>query len=96
MSGWSVQKRVVEALSQINEQSKTEGSQSLDAIVSEALLVLCHENKQKAPVLEVTKLASGILLGRHENQEVTPKLIGSILRRKLGLCTNRSSAGYEL
>ena len=86
----------MEASSQIDEQSKTERSQSLDAIVSEALLVLCHENKQKVSVLEVTKLANGILLGRHENQEGTPKLIGPTLRRKLGLCTERSSVGYEL
>jgi hypothetical protein len=96
LEGSTLQKRVVEALSQIDEQSKTERSQSLEAIVSEALLVLCHENKQKVSVLEVTKLAQGILLGRHENQELTPKVIGAILRRKLGLCAERSSAGYEL
>jgi len=42
-------------------------------------------------VLEITTLANGILLGRHEIQEGTPKLIGSILRRKLGLCTNEAA-----
>jgi hypothetical protein len=47
-------------------------------------------------VLEITTLANGILLGHHEIREVTPKLIGSILRRKLGLCTERSSASYAL
>jgi hypothetical protein len=96
LEGSAVQKRVVAALSQIDEQSKAERSQGLDAIVSEALLALCHENKQKVSVLEITKLANGILLGRHENQELTPKMIGAILRRKLGLRTERSGAGYEL
>ncbi|MGC1436404.1 MAG: hypothetical protein WA847_10965, partial [Terriglobales bacterium] len=41
-------------------------------------------------VLEITTLANGILLGRHEIREATPKLIGSILRMKLGLWTNEA------
>ena len=47
-------------------------------------------------MLEVTKLANGILLGRHENLELTPKAVGGIMRKKLGLWTERHGPGYEL
>jgi hypothetical protein len=62
----------------------------------ESLLALCHERKPSALVLEVTTLANGILLGRHESLELTPKAVGGIMRKKLGLCTERHGPGYEL
>ncbi len=80
----------------MDEQCKVEQSQGLGAVVLEALLALCHEHLPKAPVLEVTKLANGILLGRHENLELTPKAVGGIMRKKLGLWTERHGPGYEL
>jgi hypothetical protein len=91
-----LQGRIVDALSQMDEQCKVEQSQGLGAVILEALLALCHEHKPRALVLEVTKLANGILLGRHENLELTPKAVGGILRKKLGLYTERRGPGYEL
>jgi hypothetical protein len=91
-----LQDRIVDALSQIDEQCKVEQSQGLDAVILESLLALCHERKPRALVLEVTKLANGILLGRHDNLELTPKAVGEIIRKKLGLCTERRGPGYEL
>jgi hypothetical protein len=91
-----LQGRIVDALSQIDEQCKVEQSQGIGAVILEALLALCHENKPRALVLEVTTLANGILLGRHENLELTPKLVGGIMRKKLGLWTERRGPGYEL
>ncbi len=91
-----LQGRIVDALSQIDEQCKVEQSQGLGAVILEALLALCHEHKPRALVLEVTKLANGILLGRHENLELTPKAVGGIMRKKLGLWTERRGPGYEL
>jgi hypothetical protein len=91
-----LQDRIVGALSQIDEQCKVEQSQGLGAVILEALLALCHEHRPRALVLEVTKLANGILLGRHENLELTPKAVGGIMRKKLGLWTERRGPGYEL
>jgi len=92
----ALQGRIVDALSRMDEQCKVEQSQGLGAVVLEALLALCHEDQPKASVLEVTKLANGILLGRHENLELTPKAVGGIMRKKLGLWTERHGPGYEL
>jgi hypothetical protein len=91
-----LQNRIVDALSRIDEQCKVEQSQSLGAIVLESLLALCHEHKPRASVLEITKLTNGILLGRHENLELTAKAVGGIIRKKLGLYSERRGPGYEL
>jgi hypothetical protein len=91
-----LQGRIVDALSRIDEQCKVQQSQGLDSVVLEALLALCHEHRPRALVFEITKLANGILLGRHENLELTPKAVGGIMRGKLGLWTERRCAGYEL
>jgi len=91
-----LQGRIVDALSKIDEQCKVEQSQGIGAVILEALLALCHEKKLRALVHEVTTLANGILLGRHENLELTPKAVGGIMRKKLGLWTERRGPGYEL
>lgn len=91
-----LQGRIADALSQIDEQCKVQQSQGLGSVILEALLALCHEHKPRALIFEITKLANGILLGRHEDLELTPKAVGGIIRRKLGLWTERRGAGYEL
>ena len=92
----SLQGRMVEALRSVDEQAKTVHSQDLGAVVVEALLSLCHEQKQEAYVREITELANGILLGRHETMKLSPKGVGAILRKKLGLFTERHGAGYRM
>jgi len=91
-----LQGQISRNLQNIDEQSKTEQSLGLGAVVSEALLAMCHENKPEAYVREITELANGILLGRHETVELSPKSVGSVLRQKLGLSTQRSGPGYRL
>jgi hypothetical protein len=91
-----VQARVVNALMAQDEQFKSEQAQGLDAVVLEALLALCHENHDSAYVLEIAAVANTILLGRHDNRELSPKMVGGILRNELGLFTKRSGPGYKL
>ncbi len=91
-----LQDQISAILRSIDEQTKAEESLGLGAVVAEALLALCHENKPEAYVREITELANGILLGRHETVELTPKAVGAMLRRKLGLVTERRSSGYRL
>jgi hypothetical protein len=91
-----LQNRISGILQSIDEQTKGEQSLGLGAVVSEALLALCHENKPEAYVREISELANGILLGRHEIVELTPKAVGAMLRQKLGLWTERRGPGYRL
>ncbi len=91
-----LQNRISGILQCIDEQTKAEQSLGLGAVVSEALLALCHENKPEAYVREISELANGILLGRHEIVELTPKAVGAMLRQKLGLSTERRGPGYRL
>jgi len=91
-----LQDRISGILRSIDEQTKGEQSRGLGAVVAEALLALCHENKPEAYVREISELANGILLGRHETVELTPKAVGAILRQKLGLSTERRGPGYRL
>jgi hypothetical protein len=90
------QNKILAALRGIDEGSKVEQSQVPAAAVLEALLVLCHENKKAAFIFEVTELANGILLGRHDGLELTPKVVGGIVRSQLGLSPRRRGPGYEL
>jgi hypothetical protein len=91
-----LQDRLSGILRSVDEQTKAEQSLGLGAVLAEALLTLCHENKPEAYVREITELANGILLGRHETVELTPKAIGVMLRQKLGLSTERRGPGYRL
>ncbi|MGA9134962.1 MAG: hypothetical protein WB384_23405 [Candidatus Sulfotelmatobacter sp.] len=91
-----IQADIVRALESVDERTKVEQSQSPTAVVLEALLVLCHEKKQASYVFEITELANGILLGRHDTLELSPKAVGGIMRSKIGLCPERSGPGYEL
>jgi hypothetical protein len=91
-----VQARIVDALQQFDEQFKSGQAQGLDAVVLEALLALCHEDRNSARVLEVTEVANTILLGRHDHRELSPKAVGGILRSELGLSMKRRGPGYDL
>jgi hypothetical protein len=92
----AVQNKIVDALRGIDEGIRMEQSQSPAAAVLEALLVLCHERKGAAFVVEVTELANAILMARHDGAELSPKAVGGILRSKLGLSPRRRGPGYEV
>src|SRR5947207_1321717 len=74
----------IQALKSLDQQAKADQSAGPGAVVLEALLVLCHENKQEAYVRDICQLVNGILLGRHETLELSPKAVGTIMRKKLG------------
>ncbi|PYX44873.1 MAG: hypothetical protein DMG83_11730 [Acidobacteria bacterium] len=90
------QARIIEALRRSDEKSKVESSQSPAAVVLEALLVACHEKRPEIHVFEIAELANGIFLGRHDDQVLSPKALGGILRAELGLCPERNARGYAL
>lgn len=90
------QARILEILANIGEQRKVDNSQTLAAVVLEALMVACSEGRSAIYVREVAELVNGILLGRGEDISLTPKAIGGILRNDLGLYGTRRGAGWEL
>jgi hypothetical protein len=91
-----IQARILRALTEMDEQRLVEHSQTLAAVVLEALLLACHENRSAIYVGDVTKVANGIFLGRHEDVELSPKRVGGILSGDLGLSSTRCSGGYEV
>jgi hypothetical protein len=82
------QARIIEALRRSDEKSKVESSQSPAAVVLEALLVACHEKRPEIHVFEIAELANGIFLGRHDDQVLSPKALGGILRAELALASS--------
>lgn len=94
---WPSRADVPLALLELDEQAKFDRSHSLAAFVLEVLLALCHGNKQTAYVGEVAELVNAIAIGRHDEREVTPKKVGRILRKKLGLTPGKNTGrGYSL
>lgn len=91
-----LQVRLLDALRAADEQHKGERSQQTAALVLEALLVLCKEGKSFAFVEEITQLVNAILLGRHEERELSAKKVGMLLRSELGLRAERRSHGYQV
>jgi hypothetical protein len=91
-----VQAAIVAALAGVEEQHKVEYSQSWAAMVLEALLCASHQGSSEIYVKEVAQLTNGILRGRYEDTELSPKKTGEIIRQDLGLFTKRSGSGYKL
>jgi hypothetical protein len=65
----------------------------LDSLVLEALLALCHENRETVRVGEVSKLVNGILEGRGETIKISSRKVGSFLR-SINLVSDRDNRGY--
>jgi hypothetical protein len=91
-----LQARVIEGLRLADEGWKASHAQGYGAIVLEALLVACHEDRPEIYVNEVKDMVNALLLARQEKQELTAKAVGAILRETLGLYAQRSGAGYAL
>jgi hypothetical protein len=70
---------------------RTERASQLDAIVVEALLVVCHERRKSAHVRELTKIVNAILTRSKEHARVNDRLVGAILKH-LGFRTQRLDA----
>jgi len=92
----SLQASIVTALGSLDEQRKAEQSQTPVAVVLESLLALCHSNTAVAYVGKVTELANTLLENREEPIQLSPRLVGEMLRQQLGLVAHRRALGYEL
>jgi len=91
----SLQEQLLEALRAYDEQRKVEMSQQTAAFVIEALLVAIHENRSSITTGEITELTNAVLLGRGEKQQLSPRKVGSMLR-KLKIFAERQAVGYKL
>ncbi len=74
-----LQSGVKTVLRRQDEAARVRRATGLEAVVIEALLVLCHEERESAYIGEIAKVANGILLGRGETLELPPRMVGSIL-----------------
>jgi hypothetical protein len=89
-----LQKRITAALARFDEQSKAESFHSLPTTVLEVLLAACHNDARSLHVKEIARDTNVLLISRHEPQELTPKKVGSLLRKKLGISGDRGTNGY--
>lgn len=64
------------------------------AVVLEALLVLCHQNKNDAHVGDVAEVANGILALRGDGYQLDPRRVGALLK-PFRLGHTRDSRGYK-
>lgn len=88
-----LQTKIINLLQPRNDADQVEGTTRLAAVVTEALVVCCHERKASVRVGEIAALANGILSRNGEFLRVNPKEVGAKLK-KLGFRTTRlDSAG---
>jgi hypothetical protein len=87
-----LQARLTTLLRYRDDAERTENASKLEAVVLEALVVLCHERKASVHVGEVATLANGILTRDGESVELSPRQTGGRLKR-LGLLTTRLNSG---
>jgi hypothetical protein len=88
-----LQKCIVELLQPKNDSIRTVRRGGLDSLVVEALLVLCHENKDAVLVGEVTEITNAILAFRGESIKLPARKVGAILDI-LGFDRTKSAKGY--
>jgi len=88
-----LQARLLDLLKPRDDAERTEGIGRLEAVVVEALVVLCHEKRPSVHVGQVAELANLILSRSGESFQLSPKEVGAKMKQ-LGLRTTRlDSAG---
>ena len=88
-----LQARLIDLLRPRDDAERTEGTCRLEAIVVEALVVACHEQKRSVRVGEIATLANAILSRSGESFQLSPKEVGGKLKQ-IGFRTTRlDSAG---
>jgi hypothetical protein len=89
-----LQAGVVAVLKGQDEATKGARWTGADSLLAEALLVLCHEQTRKSIYVgDLTDVLNGILKGRKETVELSPRKVGGLLRA-LNLVTERDAKGY--
>lgn len=88
-----LQARLLDLLKPRDDAERTEGTRRLEAIVVEALVVVCHEKRPSVHVGQVAELANVILSRSGESFQLSPKEVGTKMKQ-LGFRTTRlDSAG---
>jgi hypothetical protein len=90
-----LRKRVASLLEPQDEERRLSHARSESAVVLEALLIVCHEEKESVHVGEVADLANGILELRGDGYRLEPRRVGSIMS-SFSLGQRRDSRGYGL
>ena len=91
-------RRVAEALSSQEEARLLDPSVESQAVVVDALLVLCHQQKSVVGIGEVAETANGVLELRGDGYKLTDRRVGSITT-SLGLRdrnAKRGNKGYKI
>jgi hypothetical protein len=91
-----LQERRVAALRTADEDWKSLHSQSDAAIVLEALLVACHEDRREVYANEIKEIANVLLMARQAKKELSAEAVGHILHNELGLDAKRDGPGRAL
>ncbi len=90
----SLQARITELLQPQDEDRRFDSASGEAAVVLEALLVLCHQNRNDAHVGDVAEVANGILDLRGDGYQLDPRRVGALLK-PLRLGHVRDSKGYK-
>jgi hypothetical protein len=86
--------RISELLRPQDEERRFDSACGETAVVLEALLVLCHQNRNDAHVGDVAEVANGILELRGDGYQLDPRRVGALLKPfRLGHI--RDSRGYK-
>jgi hypothetical protein len=91
-----LQSELVTFLKPQNQQQVADRSSSVEALVANAALTLCHQGKGEIYVKEIAAEVNRLLVARGETMQLTPERVGHLLK-KVGLFTRRlSQAGNGL
>jgi hypothetical protein len=83
-----LQTHLVELLRSRDDGERVDWTTKLEAVVVEALIVLCHERRSSVHVGRIAELANVIMSRSEESIELTPKVVGAKLKQ-LGFETTR-------
>ena len=90
-----LQASVIAALDARDEAAKADQAQSVETAVIEVLLALLHERKGAVRVAEVADMTNALLLNRGDEQALTAKATGTLIR-SFGFRPLRDRDGYQL
>lgn len=90
----NLQSRLVSVLRGQDDEARITRSFSLESVLVEALLFLCHDdvNRASASVGDIAKVMNTILKGRGEPLELEPRKVGDVLRDLQFFPSRQSSA----
>ncbi len=80
-----------------DEERRLDHARCESAVVLDALMMACHEGRERGHAGEIAEVANGILDLRGDGYQLTARKVGSILRSfSLGLRRDRQGYGFSL